>query len=315
MAEDLQKQRPGSLRQRYRPTWQKPLRQEEAKIRRWRPWVSQSQDRLPGGGERFFKETKNQTKALKTKQKYEIVSSLKINTTTACHLAAVSKSGYYQWLGQAGQEPKDYDDYLLIKQVFDQGKKKWGWRQVQMHLKNNHKVLMNHKKIRRIMKSYGLYCKIRRKNPYKAIMKKAQEHLTCPNLLNRQFTVTVARKVLCTDITYLYFALGRVAYLSVIKDIATGEILAWRLSLNLELEFVIQTVRQLKETELSSGCILHSDQGCHYTSARYQEAVRGLNITISMSRKGNCIDNAAMESFFGHCKDELEFKSCKPLRN
>lgn len=180
-----------------------------------------------------------------------------------------------------------------------------------MCLKNKHKVLMNHKKIRRIMNSYGLYCKIRRRNPYKAIMKKATEHLVCPNLLNRQFRVTVVRRVLVTDITYLYFALGRIAYLSVIKDIATGEIIAWRLSLNLELEFVIETVKQLKSEKLSDDCLLHSDQGCHYTSLRYQQALLELNIIQSMSRRGNCIDNAPMESFFGHCKDELEFKSCK----
>lgn len=170
---------------------------------------------------------------------------------------------------------------------------------------------MNHKKIRRIMKAYGLYCKIRRRNPYKAIMKKGQEHLICPNLLNRQFLVATARKVLCTDITYLYFALGRIAYLSVIKDLATGEILAWKLSLNLELEFVIETVRQLRAEELANDCLLYSDQGCHYTSLRYQAAVKALNISVSMSRKGNCIDNASMESFFGHCKDELEFQDCK----
>lgn len=142
-------------------------------------------------------------------------------------------------------------------------------------------------------------------------MKKTQEHLICPNLLNRQFTVMVARRTLVTDITYLYFALGRIAYLSAIKDIATGEILAWRLSLNLEMEFVIQTVRQLKDIPLNDNCLLHSDQGCHYTSFAYRQALQELNITQSMSRKGNCIDNAPMESFFGHCKDELEFRSCK----
>lgn len=183
-----------------------------------------------------------------------------------------------------------------------------------MHLKNDHKVIMNHKKIRRIMAVYGLYCKIRRRNPYKAIMKKGQEHLICPNLLNRQFVVTIARRVLCTDITYLYFAFGRIAYLSVIKDLATGEILAWKLSLSLELEFVIQTVWQLKEAGLSNSCLLHSDQGCHYTSIRYQQTLREMAIIPSMSRKGNCIDNSPMESFFGHLKDELEFRSCKTFQ-
>lgn len=180
-----------------------------------------------------------------------------------------------------------------------------------MHLEKQYKTTMNHKKVRRIMSQYGLCCKIRKPNPYKAIMKKTQEHVTHPNLLNRQFSVTVARKVLCTDITYLYFAFGRVAYLSVIKDVATGEILAWKLSASLELEFAIQTVKQLSHTELASDCLLHSDQGCHYTSPRYQQAAQALHLTVSMSRKGNCIDNAPMESFFGHCKDEVEFKACK----
>jgi len=183
-----------------------------------------------------------------------------------------------------------------------------------MNLKNQDNISMNHKKIRRIMNTYGLCCKIRRKNPYKTIMKKTQEHTTLPNLLNRQFTVTLVRKVLCTDITYLYFALGRIAYLSVIKDLATGEILAWKLSLNLEMEFVIQTVKQLQETNLSDGCMLHSDQGCHYTSPVYQQTLKDLNLVQSMSRKGNCIDNAPMESFFGHCKDELEFKTCQTFQ-
>jgi transposase InsO family protein len=223
----------------------------------------------------------------------------------------VSKSGYYQWLGRRKNRPKDYEDYLLVKQIFEKGKKKLGWRSIQMRLKNGRNTAMNHKKIRRIMNHYGLYCKIRRKNPYKAIMKKAQEHHIAPNLLGRQFTVRTARRVLCTDITYLYFALGRIAYLSVIKDIATGEILAWRLSLNLELEFVIQTVKQLKEIRLADSCLLHSDQGFHYTSFAYRQALQELDITQSMSRKGNCIDNAPMESFFGHCKDELEFKACR----
>lgn len=161
------------------------------------------------------------------------------------------------------------------------------------------------------MNKYGLYCKIRRINPYKAIMKKGQEHFLSPNLLNRQFAVSRPRTALVTDITYLYFAQGRIAYLSVIKDVATGEVLAWQLSLNLELEFVIRTVEQLKTVNLSPNCLLHSDQGCHYTSFRYQQAVRRLELTTSMSRKGNCIDNSPMESFFGHMKDELEFKNCR----
>lgn len=143
------------------------------------------------------------------------------------------------------------------------------------------------------------------------IMKKTQEHKICQNILNRQFQQLAPCKALCTDITYLYYGSGRRAYLSAIKDIATGEILAWELSMNIELEFVIKTVIKLKQLSLLSDTLLHSDQGSHYTSPLYIQTIKKLGMIQSMSRKGNCIDNAPMESFFGHLKDELDFKSCK----
>lgn len=227
----------------------------------------------------------------------------------ACSAASVSKQGYYKWLTKREQKPKDHYDYLAIKAIFDKGRKKLGWRSVQMGL-GDAGIAMNHKKIRRIMNHYGLYCEIRRKNPYKNIMKKTQEHRTFENLLDRNFLQLIPKKVLCTDITYLYYGSGRKAYLSAIKDIASGETLAWELSQNLELTFVLSTVDQLEGMDLESDCIIHSDQGFHYTNPLYIQKIKRLNIVQSMSRKGNCIDNAPMESFFGHCKDELEFKSC-----
>jgi transposase InsO family protein len=225
-----------------------------------------------------------------------------------CKIAQVSKSGYYKW--RQTDKHKDEPDYLLIKQVFEKGRKKFGWRQVQMHLKADYQVIMNHKKIRRIMNKYGLVAQVRKRNPYKMIMKKTQEHRTCDNILNREFEQLIPRRVFCTDITYLYFGAGRRAYLSVIKDIATGEIVAWELSLNLELEFVLKTIEKLNAQELDSQALIHSDQGFHYTSPLYIQRVRQLNLTQSMSRKGNCVDNAPIESFFGHLKDELDLNNC-----
>ncbi len=178
-----------------------------------------------------------------------------------------------------------------------------------MRLKASY-VIMNHKKIRRIMNKYGLITQVRRKNPYKMIMKKTQEHRTCDNILNREFEQVVPRKVFCTDITYLYYGLGRRAYLSVIKDIASGEVPVWETSTNLELDFVLKTVDGLDCQSLAPGAMIHSDQGFHYTSPLYRQRVRRLNLIQSMSRKGNCIDNSPIESFFGHLKDELDFKSC-----
>jgi putative transposase len=228
-----------------------------------------------------------------------------------CRITGVSKSGYYKWLKNKNTQPKDYQDYLLVKGIFEKGKKKLGWRSIQMRLKNDHKVIMNHKKIRRIMNSYGLVCQARRKNPYKAMMKKTQEHRTFENILSRKFQQAVPKKALCTDITYLYYGLGCKAYLSVVKDIATGEALSWEVSMNIDLEFVLKTIGRLGSLDLPPDALIHSDQGFHYTNPLYIEKIKQLHIIQSMSRKGNCIDNAPMESFFGHLKDELEFKDCR----
>jgi len=201
---------------------------------------------------------------------------------------------------------------MLVKQVFKDGKKKLGWRSIQMNLKNDYGVIMNHKKIKRIMRENGLFVKIRKKNPYKQMMKKTQEHRTFDNILDRKFEQTIPGRVLCTDITCMYYNRGRKAYLSVIKDIATKEILAWKLSNNLSMDFVLKSIDDLEKSNiLSKGTIIHSDQGFHYTNPEYIEKLKTMNFLQSMSRKGNCIDNAPIESFFGHMKDDVDYKQAK----
>ena len=160
-----------------------------------------------------------------------------------CSIDNVSRSGYYRWLTRSGEVAKDYEDYLLIKKIFEKGKKKYGWRSIQMNLPEG--KIINHKKIKRIMKDYGLVCKIRRANPYKQMAKKTQGHRTFDNQLNREFKSLLPFKVFCTDITYLPFN-HRMAYLSVIKDIGSGEIVAWKLSQHIDMELVLGTVERLK---------------------------------------------------------------------
>ncbi len=224
-----------------------------------------------------------------------------------CSIAKVSRSGYYRWLRHADETDKDYGDYLLVKEIFDKGKTKYGWRQVQMGLEREKKVNMNHKKIIRIMKKYHLVAKIRRRNPYKAIMKKTAEHRTFANRLDRAFSQTIPRRFFCTDITYIPFN-GRFAYLCVVKDIATGEIVAWYLLPYVTMELVLKTIEQMRPFQ---DALIHSDQGFHYTNPEYIEKVKALEMMQSMSRKGNCIDNAPVESFFGHLKDDVDYKNCK----
>lgn len=225
-----------------------------------------------------------------------------------CELANVSRSGYYKWLVYADTLDKDYNDYLKVKMVFDQGKGKWGWRNVKMRLPE-----MNHKKIQRIMRKYRLITKVRRKNPYKQIMMKSLEHRIFSNKLNREFNQLIPSKVFCTDITYIPFQ-NRFVYLSVIKDIATAEIVAWNTSIYMQMTLVTDTIKKLKPDSCTN-IMIHSDQGFHYTNPAYINMVRELNMIQSMSGKGKCIDNAPIESFFGHLKDELDYQSCKSFND
>lgn len=171
---------------------------------------------------------------------------------------------------------------------------------------------MNHKKIQRIMRKYDLITKVRKRNPYREIMKESLEHRTFPNKLQREFNQAIPSTVFCTDITYIPFNQNFV-YLSVIKDIASGEVVSWDLSQSLSMKFVLNTIEHIDKSS-SKSAIIHSDQGFHYTNPSYIKAVNRLDMIQSMSAKGNCIDNSPIESFFGHMKDELDYKSCTTLK-
>ena len=224
----------------------------------------------------------------------------------------VNRSSYYYWLKNRDiRIAKEKSDKELIEKIFLKHHKLAGYRTIRMDLENKYGVIMNTKKIRRLMKKYKIQTKIRRKNPYREIMKATKEHSSCENLLNRKFKQTQPLKTLCTDITYLYYGKCERAYLSVIKDIASGEITAYNVSRQIAMPLVIGTIENLKSKIDLDNVLIHSDQGFHYTNPQYRKLLKDNNVIQSMSRKGNCIDNAPMESFFGHLKDELDYKECK----
>ena len=223
-------------------------------------------------------------------------------------MANVSRSGFYKWLLHADKPDKDYDDYIKIRDVFDGSKGKYGWRSIKMALPD-----MNHKKIQRIMRKYDLIAKVRKKNPYKAIMKKRLEHRTSPNLLQRQFHQITPYKFFSTDITYIPFQ-NEFVFLSVVKDIASGEAIVWNTSRGLEMDLVAETILKMDSSQCV-GAMIHSDQGLHYTHPRYIEIVKDRKMIQSMSGKGSAIDNAPIESFFGHLKDELDYKTCQSFED
>ena len=171
-------------------------------------------------------------------------------------------------------------------------------------------VTMNLKKIRRLMHKYGLKCPYRGPNPYRQMAKALKTNTIFPNKVDRKFLAGGVRKVLLTDITFIFYDTG-VCYLSTILDAFTREILAYELSTNLQVEFVLRTVEKLvakHECTLDDTTIVHSDQGCHYTSKAFIKALQDNHFVQSMSRKGNCWDNAPQESFFGHMKDEIKYE-------
>lgn len=163
------------------------------------------------------------------------------------------------------------------------------------------------------MNKYGLKCPVRKANPYRQMAKAMKTDNISDNLVNREFQKHGPGKILLTDITYLFYNHGNKAYLSVIKDAFTKQVIAYTFSQSLAVDFVLETVKTLIRDHwisLSSETILHSDQGCHYTSISFRQLLKDKGLRQSMSRRGNCWDNAPQESFFGHMKDEIHLERC-----
>ena len=233
-----------------------------------------------------------------------------LNVSWMCQIAGVSRSGFYAWRNGAParrqRDEEDEKDFELILEAYRFRGRPKGARGIHMRLLHMN-VRMNVKKIRRLMREYGLKCPIRRENPYKRMARAMKTNHVAPNVLKRNFLQGKPRKVLLTDITYLFYKTGK-CYLSTILDAMTREVLAYRLSESLEVDFVIETVDALIQKHrctLDNTTIVHSDQGCHYTSNAFIQKLKDHQFVQSMSRKGNCWDNAPQESFFGHMKDEI----------
>lgn len=230
-------------------------------------------------------------------------------------MAGVSRSGYYAWIKAAPvrelQELQDQADFDLILTAYKMHGYSKGARGIYMALLHmDPPVIMNLKKIRRLMEKYHLVCPLRGPNPYRRMAKALKTSNVADNILQREFEAYGPRMVLLTDITYLPYN-GIFAYLSTILDAFTKQILAYVLSPSLEVDFVLETVNRLITNHgisLHAETIIHSDQGCHYTSHKFINILYDKKLRQSMSRRGNCWDNAPQESFFGHMKDYIKSK-------
>ena len=156
------------------------------------------------------------------------------------------------------------------------------------------------------MRKYGIVCPMKIKNPYKEIWKATKEDKVVPNKVKRNFKTGVARKLFLTDITYIKHQ-NHFTYLQMIIDAQTKEPVAHAISTSLKMDFVIESLTKLEKYYFAKGAMIHSDQCVHYTSKAFREKVKAMGLEQSMSRRGNCMDNSAMESFFGHMKQEMRF--------
>jgi putative transposase len=227
----------------------------------------------------------------------------------------ISKSVYYSY--DQAKKSFDYNDYLLVKKYFDKSRCKHGIRQLRMAIERGEGLIFNEKKIARIKNKYGLETIIRRKNKYRLFAKNKQEHDTFPNLLSRSFKQKIPNKVYSTDITQINYG-DKKAYVAAVKDLCTNEIVGKSISNRIDIKLTNSAIdKALKKLtrEERKGLMIHSDQGFHFTHISYRLKLLKNGVTQSMSRKGNCIDNAPIESFFGHLKDILDVKSCKNIED
>ena len=243
-----------------------------------------------------------------------------LNIKWLCEIAGVSRSGYYRWIEaepvRAARDARDRQDFDLILIAYKYRGYAKGARSIHMrllHLKPP--VVMNIKKIRRLMNKFGLFCPIRQANPYRRMMQAMRTNRVAENLVNREFRAHGARMILLTDITYIPRGDGKFSYLSTILDAYTRQVLSYVLSNSLEVDFVLETVNKLIKNHgdtlsVNDKTLVHSDQGCHYTSYAFIEIIRNKELRQSMSRKANCWDNAPQESFYGHMKDEINLTGC-----
>ena len=239
-----------------------------------------------------------------------------LNVSWLCETAGVSRSGYYRWLNTVDtrneKEERDKKYFELILEAYKFRGYDKGSRGIHMRLLNQG-IRMNRKKIQRLMGKYGLKCPIRKANPYRRMAKAMKTNNVSENLVNREFREHGPGMILLTDITYLFYNHGDKAYLSVIKDAYTKQVMAYVASESLAVDFVLETVNMLIQDHgisINSETILHSDQGCHYTSISFRQLLKDKELRQSMSRRGNCWDNAPQESFFGHMKDEIHLERC-----
>jgi len=219
----------------------------------------------------------------------------------------VSRSGYYRYVKQLDKPDKDAPLAQQIALCQESCGKTYGYRRVHIWLQRQG-IQRNPKTILRIMKKYDLLSDTRRRRKWRQMGEHIHKY---ENLLNRDFSATRPNAKWVTDISYIHTGEG-VLYLSMIRDLYDNSIVAYKTgteqTINLVLDTINLAMRQEKK-KVAAELQLHSVQGFQYTSHAYQKLTQAYGITPSMSRRGNCLDNAMAENFFSILKTECIYRT------
>jgi transposase InsO family protein len=226
----------------------------------------------------------------------------------------MARSSFYYYQKQSKTPDKYKSIKALIKSIYHKHKGRYGYRRITDEL-NNQGIIINHKTILRLMKLLGLKSIIRVKK-YKSY--KGEHGKIAPNILNRSFKALAPNQKWATDITE-FNVLGNKLYLSPIIDLYNQEIISYQLTERPVFNQVVMMLKKaFKKIPNNTNLTLHSDQGWQYQMKQYQHLLQQKGIVQSMSRKGNCLDNAIIENFFGTLKSELfylkKYKSINQLK-
>jgi putative transposase len=235
-----------------------------------------------------------------------------------CDFFSVSRAAYYTWRERSKELDPDLPRMQLIEEAYLASRRTYGYRRIQIWLQAHKGLHINHKAVLRLMRKLGIRSIARKPNPYRASKQTEHRH-PYPHHLKRNFQAEEPNQKWCTDITYIMTSNGW-AYLSVIKDLFDGYIVAHHLSARNDVAMVTKTLKKARQKEMVTGTLLHSDQGHQYRSHAYYVLTKAYKLMPSMSRKANCWDNAPIESFFGHLKEEalrqypiLSFKETRQI--
>jgi len=221
-----------------------------------------------------------------------------------CRVLGVSRSGYYAWARRVESLRKRRDEQLLkeIRGIYQKSRGLYGSPRVHAELKKRG-ISVGRKRVARLMADNDI--RARRRKPYCRTTDSSHGFEVAPNLIKRSFRVDRANSVWVSDITYVWTHEGYL-YLAVIIDLFSRMVIGWAMEEHMRTELVLKALDMALTRRIPSPSLIHhSDRGSQYASAAYREALKRAGIECSMSKRGDCFDNAVVESFFSTLKKEL----------